>query len=36
MWGFATTQTLVAMANMMNDQKQNVVTRQDYLHLFSA
>jgi hypothetical protein len=36
MWGFATTQTLVAMANMMNGQQQKVVTRQDYLQLFSA
>ncbi|MDR3727466.1 MAG: trehalase family glycosidase [Terracidiphilus sp.] len=36
MWGFATTQTLVAMANMMNSQQQNAVTRQDYLNLFAG
>jgi hypothetical protein len=36
MWGFATTQTLVAMANMMNSQQQNAVTNQDYLKLFSS
>jgi len=35
-WGFATTQTLVAVANMMNDQEQNIVSKQDYLQLFAA
>ena len=36
MWGFATTQTLVAMANLLEDQKQNVVDGADYLHLFAT
>jgi hypothetical protein len=36
MWGFATTQTLVAMANLMNDQQQDVVTKRDYLQVFST
>lgn len=33
-WPFATTQTLVAMANLENDQQQNYVTHRDYFRLF--
>ncbi len=36
MWGFATTQTLVAMANMMNSQQQSFVSNQDYFKLFAS
>jgi len=36
MWGFTTTQTLVGLANLLNDQKQDYVSNQDYLNLFSA
>ncbi len=36
-WPFATTQTLTAMANLLeNGQRQTVVNRSDYLRLFSA
>lgn len=35
MWGFATTQTLVAMANLLENQTQNVVDGADYLRIFS-
>jgi hypothetical protein len=36
MWGFATTQTLVALANLLNDRKQEYIGKQEYLRLFSA
>lgn len=32
-WPYATTQTLVAMANLLNDYRQQVVTRADYFRL---
>ncbi|NQU88237.1 MAG: hypothetical protein HQ541_21020 [Mariniphaga sp.] len=32
-WPFATSQTLTAMANLLNDYSQDVVTKQDYLRL---
>jgi hypothetical protein len=32
-WPYATTQTLVAMANLLNNYKQDVITRADYLKL---
>lgn len=35
-WPYATTQTLVAMANLLNDYRQDVVTRQDYVRLLRA
>jgi predicted GH43/DUF377 family glycosyl hydrolase len=31
-WPYATTQTLVAMANLLNDYSQTVITKADYLH----
>jgi mannosylglycerate hydrolase MGH1-like protein/glycosyl hydrolase family 65 len=34
-WPYATTQTLVAMANLLNDYRQDVVTRADWMTLFS-
>jgi hypothetical protein len=34
-WPFATTQTLLAVANLLNGPPQSSVTRQDYLQLFS-
>ena len=33
-WPYATSQTLVAMANLLNDYRQAVVTRQDWFDLF--
>jgi len=33
-WPYATTQTLVAMANLLNDYRQTVVTRHDWFRLF--
>lgn len=36
MWSFATTQTLVALANLLEDQTQSFVNRADYLHLFAT
>lgn len=36
MWGFATTQILVGMANLLNDQQQNYVSDQDYFNVFAA
>lgn len=35
-WPYATTQTLVAMANLLNDYHQTVVTKADYLHLLQT
>jgi hypothetical protein len=35
-WPFATTQTLVAMANLLNDYRQSVVTKRDYFALLAA
>jgi len=35
-WPFATTQTLVALANLLNGPKQNVITDDDYFHLLQA
>lgn len=35
-WPYATTQTLVAMANLLNDYEQNVVTARDWMTLFDA
>ena len=35
-WPYATTQTLVAMANLLNNYHQSVVTRQDYARLFKV
>lgn len=35
MWGFATTQTLIAMANVLHGPSQNVINDADYLRLFS-
>jgi len=35
-WPFATTQTLVAMANLLNDYQQDVVSASDYLSLLKA
>ena len=35
-WPFATTQTLVAMANLLNDYEQNVVSARDWMTLFDA
>jgi hypothetical protein len=34
-WPYATTQTLVAMANLLNGYQQNVVTARDWMALFS-
>jgi hypothetical protein len=34
-WPFATTQTLLALANLLNSQKQPYVSNEDYYHLFS-
>ena len=33
-WPYATTQTLVAMANLLNDYRQDVVTKRDWMELF--
>jgi hypothetical protein len=33
-WPFATTQTLRGLANLLEGQKQNFITPEDYLHLF--
>lgn len=35
-WPYATTQTLVAMANLLNDYEQNVVSAGDWMALFNA
>lgn len=35
-WPFATTQTLVAMANLLNGPKQGVITRSDYFRLLKT
>jgi hypothetical protein len=35
-WPYATTQTLVAMANLLNNYRQSVVTKRDYLALFQT
>jgi Trehalase len=35
-WPYATTQTLVAMANLLNNYKQSVVTAADYARLFKV
>jgi hypothetical protein len=35
-WPYATTQTLVAMANLLDDYQQNVVTRRDWMKLFDV
>jgi hypothetical protein len=35
-WPYATTQTLVAMANLLNDYEQNVVSARDWMTLFDA
>jgi hypothetical protein len=35
MWGFSTTQTLIAMANILNQQQQPYVDQRDYLRMFS-
>lgn len=35
-WPFATTQTLIALANLENDQQQNYISKADYLHLFQT
>ncbi len=35
-WPFATTQTLVAMANLLNDYEQSVVSARDWMTLFDA
>jgi len=35
-WPFATTQTLVALANLLNGPKQTVMTRDDYFRLLST
>lgn len=35
-WPYATTQTLVAMANLLNNYHQSVVTRKDYARLFKV
>ena len=35
-WPFATTQTLVALANLLNGSPQQYVSRRDYYHLFST
>ena len=35
-WPYATTQTLVAMANLLNDYQQSFVTARDYMTLFEA
>ena len=35
-WPYATTQTLVAMANLLNNYDQNAVTRADYLKLLTV
>ena len=35
-WPFATTQTLVALANLLDDQQQSVVSSGDYFQLLSA
>jgi hypothetical protein len=34
-WPYATTQTLVALANLLNDYKQDVVTKADYVKLLT-
>jgi hypothetical protein len=36
MWGFSTTQTLIAMANLLNQQQQPYVDQRDYLQMFST
>ena len=35
-WPYATTQTLVAMANLLNNYEQEVVTREDYFRLLQT
>ena len=35
-WPYATAQTMVAMANLLNNYRQSVVTRADYFRLFST
>jgi hypothetical protein len=35
MWGYATTQTLVALANLLNGPPQDVIGRREYLQLFA-
>jgi hypothetical protein len=35
-WPYATTQTLVAMANLLNDHEQSVVSAEDYFRLFRS
>jgi hypothetical protein len=35
-WPFATTQTLVALANLIDNQEQSIMSSGDYLRLFSA
>lgn len=35
-WPYATTQTLVAVANLLNDYKQNVVSKSDYIRLLQS
>lgn len=35
-WPYATTQTLVAMANLLNNYRQSVVTREDYFRLLKG
>jgi len=35
-WPYATTQTLVAMANLLNDYQQSVVTKEDYVKLLKV
>lgn len=35
-WPYATTQTLVALANLLNDYRQDLVTKRDYFRLLSA
>jgi len=35
-WPYATTQTLVAMANLLNNYKQSVITRDDYVKLLKV
>src|SRR5205085_2616675 len=35
-WPYATTQTLVAMANLLNDYQQDVVTARDWMRLFET
>jgi hypothetical protein len=35
-WPYATTQTLVAMANLLDNYRQSVVTRADYFRLFTT